>query len=93
MDSINSCPTADDIRSELFLLSMATDESIHLDGLYILLRKDPAGLLRLLQRIDVGNNDNSTSIDIVDVASMESGYARTGVQSSMKNRKRRRMKK
>lgn len=52
-----------DMESSL-LISAVIDQSIHLDGLYILMHRDPtAALLRLQQQLEVrkGRNDNTTT--------------------------------
>jgi len=46
LDRIMNCPKT---NTEQFLLSAAVDEAINLDGLYILVRREPAALQRLLQ--------------------------------------------
>ena len=42
---IAACPT---IRTESFLMAIAIDNAIHLDCLYLLLRKDPTAVSRLV---------------------------------------------
>ena len=46
LDRIMKCP---ETNTDRFLLSAAVDEAINLDGLYILVRREPAALQRLLQ--------------------------------------------
>jgi hypothetical protein len=49
--SASSSSSTDIVMESSLLMSAVTDESIHLDGLYILVRRDPtAALLRLQQQ-------------------------------------------
>ena len=93
LEFVDGCLAVADIRTESsFLLEVAADESIHLDGLYILLRKDPAALLRLLQKTETGNTDRNVagSSTLGGIATEPNSDAGIGVQSFKKNRKRRR---
>ena len=56
LDRIINCP---ETNTDRFLLLAAADEAIDLDGLYILVRREPAALLRLLG----GGGDNSNTHD------------------------------
>ena len=66
---LECCPST--VRVESLLLSLATNEAFHLDGLYLFLRKDPAAYLQLLHgghsssRI-INNNKNNDDRDIAN---------------------------
>ena len=90
-DCIDGCFAAATIRTESLLLSIAADDSFHLDGLYTLLRKDPAAVSRLLQNNnnegETGNNDsdNNRDDDAVTVGGTGTRGATTAVSTTASN--------
>ena len=90
LDRIKTCP---DIITESFLLSAAVDEAINLDGSYILLRREPAALLRLLQRNNkIGTTSTAMSPSNINKQSFERNRRKQEMESdrsSSKHRKKR----
>jgi len=55
------CPDNNISSAESLLLSLSTDDAVHLDGLYFFLRREPAAFLQLLQTGDTINSSSSSS--------------------------------